>query len=454
MFLAVLVMVGSLGVAPASAAPKGLRAGAAAQLSPDVCAILRGLGDGLPFLRPLLDAVAAAFGCRSTTTTSTSTTTTTTPNTPGGDRDSDVLTDDLELRVGTDPGRSDTDGDGLTDTFEILDGGEPHNPLKADTDGDGIRDADEDVDGDGLTALQEQTAGTSPISADTDGDGLSDGQEVLTHKTDPREADTDHDDIADGAEIAAGTDPLKAETRTTTATQGTTTVALTGDGSLAQHFFVQPVTNPSLTGATGQIGSPVRLDLSPGYADRLQKATVSMTYTDAQVTGFESDLRVFTYDEANRMWVPASDVQTVDPASNVVTAEVRHFSVYSIFNTKQWDGALTSVGATCRAPGSVPTALDLALVLDSSGSMGDNDPQGLRKTESKKLVDALLANDRASVVDFDSSARLAQALTSDKAAIKAAIDTIDNAGGTDIGAGVRVGIDSLGRSYLAAVTSD
>ena len=89
-------------------------------------------------------------------------------------------------------------------------------------------------------------------------------------------------------------------------------------------------------------------------------------------------------------------------------------------------------------------ALDLALVLDSSGSMADNDPQGLRRSESKKLVDTLLVSDRASVVDFDGSARLAQALTSDKAALKAAIDTIDDSGSTNIGAGVRTGIDSLG----------
>ena len=76
--------------------------------------------------------------------------------------------------------------------------------------------------------------------------------------------------------------------------------------------------------------------------------------------------------------------------------------------------------------------------------MADNDPAGLRRSASKNLVDALLVGDRAAVVDFDDLGRLAQGLTSDKDALKAAIDTIDDVGGTDIGAGVRVGIDALG----------
>jgi hypothetical protein len=162
------------------------------------------------------------------------------------------------------------------------------------------------------------------------------------------------------------------------------------------------------------------------------------------LAGDEANLRLFRYDEPHQMWVPAADTQVVDPVSNVVTADVTHFSTYSLFDSLQWNGVLTSVGATCRASGSPPVALDLALVLDSSGSMADNGPQGLRRSESKKLVDTLLVNDRGSVVDFDGSARLAQALTSDKAALKAAIDTIDDSGSTDIGAGVRTGIDSLG----------
>ena len=59
----------------------------------------------------------------------------------GRDKDFDNLTDEDELKYGTDPGRPDTDGDGM------LDGDEAQifktNPLKADTDGDGIKDGTE-----------------------------------------------------------------------------------------------------------------------------------------------------------------------------------------------------------------------------------------------------------------------------------------------------------------------
>ena len=52
----------------------------------------------------------------------------------------------------------------------------------------------------------------------------------------------------------------------------------------------------------------------------------------------------------------------------------------------------------------------------------------------------------AAVVDFDDWARTLQGLTSDKAALKAAIDQIDNSGGTDIGAGVSLGLQELAKS--------
>ena len=65
----------------------------------------------------------------------------------------------------------------------------------------------EDADHDGLSNAMELALGTNPMKADTDGDGVSDGDEVNIYLTNPLLADTDGDGSPDGAEIAAGTDP-------------------------------------------------------------------------------------------------------------------------------------------------------------------------------------------------------------------------------------------------------
>lgn len=67
-----------------------------------------------------------------------------------------------------------------------------------------------DTDGDGVTDKQEEIDGTNPLVDDTDGDGLTDGQEK-TLGTNPLVADTDGDGINDGDEVTNGTDPLVAD---------------------------------------------------------------------------------------------------------------------------------------------------------------------------------------------------------------------------------------------------
>jgi outer membrane protein OmpA-like peptidoglycan-associated protein len=140
-------------------------------------------------------------------------------NDSGNDDDHDGLTNEEELRLGTDPHNADTDGDGLSDGDEVH---KYHtNPLNADTDGDGLRDGEEvtryhtdpklpDTDGDGLKDGEEVLRyHTDPLKADTDGDGLRDGEEVNVYRTDPLNVDTDRDGLSDGEEVTRyKTNPL------------------------------------------------------------------------------------------------------------------------------------------------------------------------------------------------------------------------------------------------------
>ena len=141
------------------------------------------------------------------------------------DSDGDGLTNWFEVnRAHTSPIRKDTDRDGLADGREdpdrdrltnLFEQAAGTNPRKADTDGDGIPDGREDPDGDGLWNSREQQVGTNPRKADTDGDGIRDDREDpdadrLWTITDfraglnPRDADTDNDGIKDGAEDRDG----------------------------------------------------------------------------------------------------------------------------------------------------------------------------------------------------------------------------------------------------------
>ena len=128
------------------------------------------------------------------------------PRTPDVDSDGDGLSNPIEVSLGTDPNRADTDNDGIDDGDEVLE--YETDPLSADTDCDGIKDS------------EEEALGTDPLLVDSDFDGLTDGQESGRQQqvaatacagifapdadpsttTNPTLADSDGDGVIDGAE--------------------------------------------------------------------------------------------------------------------------------------------------------------------------------------------------------------------------------------------------------------
>ncbi len=88
--------------------------------------------------------------------------------------------------------------------------------------------------------------------------------------------------------------------------------------------------------------------------------------------------------------------------------------------------------------------LDVIFALDSSGSMGWNDPDGIRKEGAKEFVDRMDATrDQAGVVSWDDGIDFTLELTNDFTLVKQNIDNVDASGGTDLDVGLNAAINLL-----------
>lgn len=152
------------------------------------------------------------------------------------DSDTDGLDDGQEVSLGMDPLLTDTDMDGRNDYDEILSPDVLDTIGTADNDGDGLANTVEssestggfgtdpdrsDTDGDGLTdGMEVNIQGTDPLMSDTDGDALPDYDEAMIHGTNPLTKDSDGDGMSDGFEIKQGLDPLSSNANSTDEADG------------------------------------------------------------------------------------------------------------------------------------------------------------------------------------------------------------------------------------------
>ncbi len=124
-----------------------------------------------------------------------------------GDRDHDSLSNSDEFARGTDPSSLDTDGDELPDRWEL----DYHlDPRKE----NGANGASADGDHDGVSSVDEFNNSTSPESPDSDGDSLTDLWEIeygidpaLNSGNDGADGDPDADAESNALEQRNGTDP-------------------------------------------------------------------------------------------------------------------------------------------------------------------------------------------------------------------------------------------------------
>jgi len=124
-----------------------------------------------------------------------------------GDNDNDGLSNQREIRLGTDYQLSDTDGDGLEDGEEETRYSTA--PTESDTDSDGLDDG---------TEINEH--GTDPTNPHSDSDGLDDDAEVNEYGTNPTKTDSDGDGIDDGTEVERGSDPTDPDSPSSNENEG------------------------------------------------------------------------------------------------------------------------------------------------------------------------------------------------------------------------------------------
>lgn len=396
------------------------------------------------------------------------------------DTDGDGLPDNIEEYLGSDVNNTDTDGDGLGDYYEVF--STYTDPTMADTDENGIQDGDEDFDEDGLTNLDEFLNNTYPYIDDSDNDGLSDGSEVNNFGTDPLVADTDGDELEDGDEIILGTNPLKQDTNdngiidSKEKFQQTYTYKVKNEDCAVTEVVVDMECTGNISRTTtvesvmgvdylcsevvGLVGEPFEIETTSEF----DKATLTFKIDTNKLGEVEFDNLLFLwYNEEENEFVELET--TLDEENSTASIVTTHFSKYMVIDKYKWFEAwavefdYNPTGGASGAP-TIPVKYNTVLAIDCSGSMDWNDHISIKSgidsgydaqhlytcnriTAAEGFIRYMNSDDETAIVLFTDRANTAAPMTTDKEALKLALQKMYSNGGTSFSAALNASIKQI-----------
>ncbi|WP_265109403.1 vWA domain-containing protein [Halosolutus halophilus] len=181
----------------------------------------------------------------------------------------------------------------------------------------------------------------------------------------------------------------------------------------------------------------------------IDEATVEIPLDETALER-EGNLSIATWDpDSDEPWTP---VETeIDHDNGTATAEVDHFSFFSVFWIEEWEDETSDTitlddNATDGGNGGAEFELiDVMFVVDESGSMGGSRIRNAREA-SKRFVGALTDEEQAGLVGYAYGGSLKHRLTRDHDSLNQSIDDLNAGGSTNTGAGLQEALDEFERN--------
>ncbi|HFI0035976.1 TPA: VWA domain-containing protein [Streptococcus suis] len=184
----------------------------------------------------------------------------------------------------------------------------------------------------------------------------------------------------------------------------------------------------------GYLGEAVDIE----YTGDLSKTELGIEIL-AQKLKANSIPTIYLYDKETQL---LNSLETV-VKGNMVYAPITSPGTYLVADKHKQD-SVYSTAPLAENKQTNKAGRSIVFILDSSGSMVDNDSTNKRIGLSKELIEQLdPKKDKVAIVDFDNSAYLHHKLSNDFEGAKEGLNRVDNNGGTYLLAGLNLGLKEL-----------